>query len=180
MAKKTTVITSESKMDEIFGQDEIQKGILPSYPTPAVGGSAKTFTIQPIIDAEGNPRLLETVDFDNGPGDFMHVTDVINGKDNYEIIYQLNAGGSIKRSLNVIRNDPANGFKSYNDLIGKTFSMIATAFSGKDKNYTCRECNGKGCVECGGTGKGKVFSLTLRRDLMSPTKVARGNIENKF
>jgi len=173
MAKKSSIVTSESKMDEIFGQDEIQKGILPPYPTPNIGEPAKTFTIQPIIDAEGNPRLLETVEFDNGPGDFMRVTDVVNGKDNYETIYQINAGGSIKLALNAIRNAPSNNFTSYSELIGKTFSIVATAYG----KFLCKECNGKGCKMCGGTGKGKVFSLTLRNDLMSPTKSAKKEID---
>lgn len=172
MTKISNVVTSTEKLDEIFNQSEIKKGILPSFQMPNIGENAKTVIFVPIIGADGIPHLIETVNLDSGPAQYVRLMEY--GKP--EVIYRQSLGDSMKPQMNAIRNAPENGFSSYEDFIGKTVSIIATPYSG----YPCPKCGTKGCRVCGGTGMSKVFSMTLRKDLMTPSGQTKKKIEDQF
>ncbi len=172
MVKTSNVITSSTDLDNLFDQEHVKKGIPPTFQMPNIGEGPKTVTFMPIIDAEGNPQLAEIVNLDSGPAPYARVMEY--GKP--EIVYKQALGDSLIPGMNAIRNNPANGLTGYNDFIGKTISIVATPYA----KHPCPKCGTKGCKVCGGTGMSKVFSITLRNDLMSPTKNVRRTSEDTF
>lgn len=174
MSKESTVISDVSMIEDIFDQKNVKKGIPPTFQTPDIGAPPKTITFQPIIDSNGNPQLVEIVNLDTGRTPYLRVCEY--GKP--EVVYKLALGKSLSPAMNAIRNDPSNGFTSYNDFIGKTVSILSSPYA----EHPCKECNRKagGCKVCGGTGHSKVYSLTLRNDLMSVTKNAKSDSSNLF
>ncbi len=173
MAKgETQVISSKEEIEKLFEHDETRKVILPKLQTPVPNDGGKDIIILYSKDDNGNPGLLYKVKHEKmntGEALFMTVAEY----EHQEVPLQMGVNKSVFNSLDRLCN--SKGWL-LTELPGKILHMTASAYS----KYPCRECNGKGCDSCGGSGKSKVFNFTARDDLMTPSKQTKGKVADEF
>lgn len=174
MAKgETQVVSSREEIEKLFEHDETRKAILPKLVTPVPGDGGKDIVILYSKGEDGNAGLLYKVKHEKmnaGEAAFMTVAEY----GHEEVPLQMGVNKSIFNSLDRLCN--TEKWSLHSDLFGKVLHMTAISYP----KYPCRECNGRGCSACGGTGKSKVFNFTARKDLMTPTGQTKKKEADEF
>lgn len=175
------IISDLNELDRIFKPELTGESISDKFVMPVPESNGKVVRIQYIIGKDGSLGVVDKVKNPafKGPAqeaEFMNVEELVppdfvsNG-----IIKRMGLSESMKNSLKRLMNTKV--WKP-TDLPGKVIHITATYWykatvekRSRDKNdkyIKCKDCGGKGCINCDGSGfqSPVVFNCSSRDDLM--------------